>query len=139
MDFLKQVNPKLTDVDLKLNYTRVLCGFKIPGMSNIKIEKPINKLDVKPTLANMCNLKDTFSLGTNMFANKDFVCLNNERIITSRYYFDENWYEIKNGEIVNIDNVDSDTKKLLEQYYEYMKVELDISNSVSINNLLQKY
>ncbi len=139
MDFLKQVNPKLTDVDLKLNYTRVLCGFKIPGMSNIKIEKPINKLDVKPTLANTCNLKDTFSLGTNMFASKDFVCLNNERIITSRYYFDENWYEIKNGEIVNIDNVDSDTKKLLEQYYEYMKVELDISNSVSINNLLQKY
>ena len=139
IDFLKQVNPKLTDVDLKLNYTRDLCGFKIPGMSNIKIEKPINKLDVKPTLANMCNLKDTFSLGTNMFASKDFVCLNNERIITSRYYFDENWYEIKNGEIVNIDNVDSDTKKLLEQYYEYMKVELDISNSVSINNLLQKY
>lgn len=139
IDFLKQVNPKLTDVDLKLNYTRVLCGFKIPGMSNIKIEKPINKLDVKPTLANMCNLKDTFSLGTNMFASKDFVCLNNERIITSRYYYDENWYEIKNGEIVDIYNVDSDTKKLLEQYYKYMRVELDISNSVSINNLLQKY
>lgn len=139
IDFLKQVNPKLTDVDLKLNYTRVLCGFKIPGMSNIKIEKPINKLDVKPTLANICNLKDTFSLGTNMFASKDFVCLNNERIITSRYYYDENWYEIKNGEIVDIYNVDSDTKKLLEQYYKYMRVELDISNSVSINNLLQKY
>lgn len=139
LDFLKQVEPNMTDVDIKLNYTRVLCGFKIPGMSNIKIEKTVNKLDVKPTLANMCNLNDTFSLGTDMFANKDFVCLNNERIITSRYYYDENWYDRKTGEIVDMDNIDADTRKLLEEYYQYIKTELDISNSVSINNLLQTH
>ena len=137
IDFFKQTNPDITDVDLKLNYTRVACGFKIPGISNIVIEKPVNKLDIKPTLANMCNLEDNFSLGTNMFASKDFVCLNNERIITSRYYYDEYWYDRKTGEKIDIDNVEKDTKELLEVYYQNMKTELDISNSVSVNNLLK--
>ena len=30
----------------------------------------------------------------------------------------------------------NDTKELLERYYNYMKKELEISNSVTINNLL---
>lgn len=137
VDFLKQIDQNMTDVDLKLNYTRVVCGLKIPGISNITIEKPINKLDIKPTLAYMCNLEDNFSLGTNMFASKDFVCLNNERIITSRYYYDENWYNIKTGEIIDMNDIDEDTRELLEEYYQDMKTELNISNSVSVNNLLK--
>ncbi len=66
LDFLSYTNSEVTEVDIKLNYTRVACGFKIPGIEhNIEIEKPINKLDIKPTLAYLCNLEDTFSLGTN--------------------------------------------------------------------------
>lgn len=137
MDFLNYINPEITDVDLKLNYTRVACGFKVPQMQSIKIEKPINKLDIKPTLAYLCNLEDSFSLGTNMFASKDFVCLNNERIITSRYYYDEEWYDIQTGETLNWEELDEDTKELLNEYYQDMKMELDISNSISINNLLK--
>lgn len=137
IDFLDYTSSDMTDVDLKLNYTRVACGFKIPEMEHIKIEKPINKLDIKPTLAYLCNLEDTFSLGTNFFANKDFVCLNNERIITSRYYYDEEWYDRKTGEMLNWEELDEDTKKLLNEYYQDMKTELDISNSVTINNLLK--
>lgn len=137
IDFLRYIDSDLTDVDLKLNYTRVACGFRIPGIQEIKIEKPINKLDIKPTLAYLCNLEDSFSLGTNMFGNKDFVCLNNERIITSRYYYDENWYDIKTGELLNWDELEEDTKNLLNEYYQSMKVELAISNSVSIHNLLK--
>lgn len=138
IEFLSYIDVDITDVDLKLNYTRVACGFKMPGMEkHIEIEKPVNKLDVKPTLAYLCNLEDTFSLGTNMFANKDFVCLNNERIITSRYYYDEEWYDIKTGEILNWEELDEDTKKLLNEYYQDMKMELDISSSVSIHNLLK--
>lgn len=137
IDFLSYIDSDITDVDLKLNYTRVTCGFKIPGIEHIEIEKPVNKLDIKPTLAYLCNLEDTFSLGTNMFANKDFVCLNNERIITSRYYYDEEWYNIKTGEQLNWEELDEDTKGLLKEYYQDMKIELDISNSVSINNLLK--
>lgn len=137
IDFLNYTNPNMTDVDLKLNYTRVACGFKIPEMKHIEIEKPINKLDIKPTLAYLCNLEDTFSLGTNFFANKDFVCLNNERIITSRYYYDEEWYDRKTGEMLNWEELDEDTKELLNEYYHDMKTELDLSNSVTINNLLK--
>ncbi len=137
IDFLKATNEKLTDIDIKLNYTKVACGFKISGIKSIRIEKPINKLDIKPTLAYLCDLEDSFSLGTNLFANKDFVCLNNERIITSRYYYDENWYDIQTGEMLNWEELELETKDLLNSYYQSMKIELDISNSVSINNLLK--
>ena len=50
LDFLKQTNENLNDVDIKLNYIRVACAMKIPGIENLKIEKPVNKLDIKPTL-----------------------------------------------------------------------------------------
>lgn len=137
LDFLNYTNPEITDVDIKLNYTRVACGFKIPGIEHIEIEKPINKLDIKPTLAYLCNLEDTFSLGTNFFANKDFVCLNNGRMITSRYYYDENWYDKRTGEMLIWEELEEDTKELLNEYYQDMQTELDISNSVSIHNLLK--
>lgn len=102
-----------------------------------KIEKPVNKLDIKPTLAYLCELEDHFSLGTNMFANKDVVYLNNERIITSQYYYDEQWYDIKTGERLIMEELDEETQELLEGYAQEMKNQLDISNSVIIYNLLQ--
>ena len=137
-EFLKESNSDLTDVELKLNYIRVLCGMKIPGVNeHIKIDKVINKLDLKPTFAFLNNLEDGFSLGTNIFASKDFVCLNNGRIITQNYYFDEEWYNIATGEEVNLDNISQEEREKLEQYYEYMKKELDISFSVNVNNLLK--
>lgn len=137
-DFLIESGSNLTDIDLKLNYTRVLCGMKIPGVEkHIRIDKVINKLDLKPTFAYLCNLEDGFSLGTNIFASKDFVCLNNGRIITQDYYYDEDWYDIASGEKVNLDNITQEEKEKLEQYYNYMKKELDISFSVNINDLLK--
>lgn len=137
IEFLKEKEQDLTDVDIKLNYTRVLCGMKIPGAQNIKIDKVINKLDIKPTLAYLCNIEDGFSLGTNMLESKDFVCLNNERIISNEYYYDENWYDIKTGEEINLDNISNEEKQKLENYYNYMKRELDILLLVNINNLLK--
>ena len=137
IEFLNMLDNNLTDVDLKLNYTRVLCGLKIPGLKNLKIEKPVNKLDIKPTLTYLAGIEDGFSLGTNMFGKKDFVCLNNERIISSKYYYDEKWYDIYTGKEVDMENIDEDTKKMLNRYYNDMKMELDISNSISINNLLK--
>ena len=137
IEFLNMLDNNLTDIDLKLNYTRVLCGLKIPGLKNLKIEKPVNKLDIKPTLTYLAGIEDGFSLGTNMFGKKDFVCLNNERIISSKYYYDEKWYDIYTGKEVDMENIDKDTKEMLNRYYNDMKMELDISNSISINNLLK--
>lgn len=138
-EFLKENNLVLTDVDLKLNYTRVLAWMRIPNLKeHIKIDKVINKLDLKPTLAFLCNLQDTFSLGTNIFASKDFVCLNNARIIAQDYYFDEKWYDIKTGNEVDFENISEEEKMKLEQYKENMIKELDISYSVNINDLLRQ-
>ena len=130
IDFLKKVDNNLTDVDIKLNYTRVLAGMKIPGITEMKIEKPVAKLDIKPTLAYLCGLDEGFSLGTNMLGNKNFVCLNNERIITDKYYYDGDWYEINTG------NEIKETEEL-KKYHEYMQKELDISKSVILNNMLK--
>ena len=136
-DFLKETDPNLTDTDIKLNYIRVACGMKIPGMEHIKIEKPVSKLDIKPTFAYLIDGNPGFSLGTNIFGRKDFICLNNERIVTSRYYFDEKWYRIKDGAEINIEELPQDERELLEDYYEKMRRELDISISISINDLLK--
>ncbi len=137
LDFLSYINEDITDVDLKLNYTRVACGFKVPKMENTQIDKPVNKLDIKPTLAYLCNLDDKFSLGTNMFKSKDFICLNNERIITAGEYYDEQWYDRQTGETLEWEQLNEETKIRLNNYYQNMKIELDISNSVSVNNLLK--
>ena len=137
IEYLKETTPNLTDTDIKLNYIRVACGMKIPGIEHLKIEKPVSKLDIKPTFAYLCNLDEEFALGTNMFARKDFICLNNERIVTSRYYFDESWYEKNTGSLVDIENLSTEEKELLERYQNNMRTELDISKSIQIYNLLK--
>ena len=137
IDFLKSTKKDINDVDVKTNYINVACGMKIPGIKNLKIEKPVNKLDIKPTFAYLIDEKEGVSLGTNMFARKDFISLNNERIVTSRYYYDEKWFKRKDGTEVDFDLISDDEKKLLEEYYDDMKKELDISVSISINNLLK--
>ena len=137
LDFLQKTDSNLTDTDIKLNYIRVACGMKIPGIENMKIEKPVSKLDIKPTFAYLLDSDAGFSLGMNLFDRKDFICLNNERIVTSRYYFDEKWYRIKDGVEINLEEISQEEKGLLEEYYENMRKELDISISISINNLLK--
>ena len=46
-------------------------------------------------------------------------------------------YDRKPGESLNMENISEETRLLLEQYEQNMKTELDISNSISINNLLK--
>lgn len=136
MDFLKQLKPELNNVEIKLNYTRVACGLKIPGVGKYKITKMINKLDIKPTLCYLSGIEDGISLGTNAFASKNYVCLNNERIITDKYYYDGSWYEISTGNMIDLDSADTDIKQELTCYEKEMKEILDLSMSIIFNNLL---
>lgn len=138
IDFLEQVNTDITDTDIQLNYTRVLCGFKIPGVNHMVIDKPVNKLDIKPTFSYLCNIEDGLSLGTNMFYNKNFICLNNERIITDKYYYNGEWYDINTGNIIDRNTIDEIKIQELDNYYNFMRTELDLSISININNLLKK-
>ena len=137
--FLKDNKTAEHEIDYEIAYSRVLCGMKLPGAEkNQKIDKMINKLDLKPTLAYLCNIEDGFSLGTNIFESKDFICLNNERIITQDYYYNGNWYNVQTGEQINLEELPQEQKEKLENYYNYMKRELDISFSININDLLSK-
>lgn len=130
IEFLKELDSNLTDTDIKLNYIRVLAGMKIPGINNLRIDKPVSKLDIKPTLAYLCNTEEGISLGTNMLAKKDFICLNNERIVTDKFYYDELWYDIATGEIVEENDE-------LKKYRDFMQKELEISKSIVLENLLK--
>lgn len=130
IEFLKELDSNLTDTDIKLNYIRVLAGMRIPGINNLRIDKPVSKLDIKPTLAYLCNTEEGISLGTNMLAKKDFICLNNERIVTDKFYYDELWYDIETGEIVEENDE-------LKKYYKFMQKELEISKSIVLENLLK--
>lgn len=130
IEFLKELDSNLIDTDIKLNYIRVLAGMKIPGINNLRIDKPVSKLDIKPTLAYLCNTEEGISLGTNMLAKEDFICLNNERIVTDKFYYDEVWSNIETGEMV-------EENEELKKYRDFMQKELEISKSIVLENLLK--
>ena len=137
MDFIKKVKP-LNDIQTQINYSNVLCGMKIPGVKSMKIDKPTSKLDMKPTLCEICGVEDKFSLGMSMFSDKDFVCLNNGRIITDKYFYDGEWYTIQTGEKVDLSALSQEEVDKLNYYCDCLQKELDISLSINILNLLKK-
>lgn len=138
MEFLEQTDHKYNNVENEINYINVVCGMRIPGADKMKIEKTVSKLDIKPTLTYLSGIEDGFSLGTNMFGNKDFACTNNGIVITDEYYYNGDWFYRLNGEKINQNNLDEETKAKLDFYVKSMEEELNISNSVVLNNLLKK-
>ena len=88
----------------------------------------------------ICGLKDQdeFSIGQSMFSNKDFVCINNGKIITDKYYYDGDWYEIETGKQLNLDSMSQEEVEKLNDYVDSLQKELDISLSTNISNLLKK-
>ena len=138
MDFLEQTDHKYNNVENEINYINVVCGMRIPGADKMKIEKTVSKLDIKSTLTYLSGIEDGFSLGTNMFGNKDFACTNNGIVVTDEYYYNGDWFYRLNGEKINQNNLDEETKAKLDFYVKSMEEELNISNSVVLNNLLKK-
>lgn len=136
-NYLGYSQSEYNDIRMQFEFSNVLCGMKIPGVSNVEIDEPISKSDIKPTLAQICNVKDDFSMGTSMFNRKSYVTINNGKIITKNYYFDgESWYLIETGEKIDMDSLSEEERETLRTYEQEAVKELDISNSVVINNLL---
>ena len=138
LDFIEETNHKYNTVETEINYINVPCGIRIPGVEHTNISKTVSKLDIKPTLCYLSGIEDKFSLGTNMFENKDFACLNNGVIVSDKYYYNGIWYYRSNGEKVDVEKIDDETKSKFNYYTECMENELAISNSVVLNNLLSK-
>lgn len=138
IDFLAKCNHQYYNhTELELNFVNVLCGMHIPEGRKKKIETPVSKIDIKPTLTELCGLEDGFSFGVSMFKDKEFVCLNNEMIITDKYCYDGEWHYISTGETIDVSSLDLEEQRKLNEYYNYMKRELDMSVSISVNNLLK--
>ena len=137
LEFIKESDHELNNVETEINYANVVCGIKIPGVEHMEIKKTVSKLDIKPTLSYISGLKDEVSLGTNIFGTKDFACLNNGIVVSDDYYYNGEWYDRKNGEEINIEDLDDKKKNQLNYYKNKMDEELTISNSIVLNNLLK--
>lgn len=137
LKFIKDVDHELNIPETEINYVNVVCGMRIPGVQSQEINKVVSKLDIKPTLSYISGIEDDFSLGNNIFGNKDFACLNNGVIVTNDYYYNGNWYNIKSGEKIDLDNIKEEQKRQFEYYKSSMEQEITISNSVILNNLLK--
>lgn len=137
IDFIKQ-EKEINDIQTQINYSNVLCALKIPGITDtLKITKPVSKVDIKPTLTQISGIEDGFSLGVSMFSDKEFACINNGRIITDKYFFDGDWYEIETSNQIKKDEVEKEIQEKLNYYEDCLKKELDISLSINILNLLK--
>ncbi|MBQ3408228.1 MAG: LTA synthase family protein [Clostridia bacterium] len=137
LDFIEEKDHRYDTVEVEINYINVPFGIRIPGVEHMEISKTISKLDIKPTLCFLTGLEDGFSIGTSVFGDKDFVCLNNGIIVTNDYYYNGNWFYRENGEQIDLENIDSELKQKLDYYIQCMDKEITISNSVILNNLLK--
>ena len=137
LDYLEEVDHKYNNVETEINYINTVCGLRIPGVKHMVIDKTISKLDIKPTICYLSGVKDGISLGTNMFGSKDFACLNNGIIVTDEYYFNGEWYYRKNGEKLDLSSLDEKQQEKIKNYERYMNTEMNISNSIILNNLLK--
>lgn len=137
LDYIEEKDHRYNTVETEINYINVPMVIRVPGVEHMEIDKTVSKLDIKPTVCFLTGTEDGFSIGTSMFGNKDFVCLNNGVIVTDDYYYNGYWYHRSNGEQIDIDNIDEELKNKLDYYIECMEKELSISNSVVLNNLLK--
>ena len=138
IEFLGYSRNNYNDARMQYEFSNVVCGIRIPGVSNVVIDEPVSKMDVKPTLAQICNVEDTFSLGTSIFNRNSYVAINNGKVITKDYYYDgDSWYILETGEKLDINSIPEEEKKRLDLYVEEALIEIEISNSVVVNNLLQ--
>ena len=140
IEFLGEDKENYNVARMQAEFSNVVCGMRIPGVSNVQIDYPVSKVDIKPTLMQIFNIEDKFSLGTSIFEQKPYVCINNGKIITDKYYYDtENWYYLENGEKIDMEKIDEETKKMLEMCNEYTDKEIGVSMSVLTENLLKDH
>ena len=139
MDFVREVTPEYNELTKNLNYLSLLCGIKVPGLDSMKIDTPVSKVDIKPTLLQISGIEDNFSLGMSIFSNKDYALVSNgEIVIQDYYYYNNEWYYTYSGEKVDLDNIDEDIKNRLLDYVRMTYLELDISSSILVNDLFKE-
>lgn len=126
------------DARMQFEFSNIACGLRIPGVENIKIEYPTSKIDIKSTILQILGIEEEFSMGKSIFDGKPSVVINNGKIITSEYLYNgSEWYYLSTGEKVDYSKISEELKKQLDEYVKQMEIELGISNSIVVENLLK--
>lgn len=140
IEFLGEDKENYNVARMQFEFSNVACGMRIPGVSNLEINTPVSKVDIKPTLMQIANIEDAFSLGNSIFEGKPYVCVNNGKIIKDGYYYDaENWYHLADGQMLDWEILGEEVRNDLEKTVEYTEKELGISMSVLVDNLLKDH
>lgn len=140
IEFLGYNKNDYNDARMQCEFTNVLAGMRIPGVEPMTLEEPVSKSDIKPTLAQICNLEDTFSMGISMFDRQSYAAVNNGKVVTKKYFYDgTGWFKLSDGERVDLNSLSEIEREALKNYEKEAISEIDISNSVVIKNLLQKH
>lgn len=137
LEYLGEDKQNYNDARMQFEYSNVAAGMRIPGINKMQIDNPTNKIDIKPTLMQILDIEDEFSIGASMFSNRDYTCINNGKVITNEYLFDGQWKKLSTGEIIDKNTLDENEKNKLDKYEENMYTELDMSKSVVVKNLLK--
>lgn len=138
IEFLEEDAQNYNAVRMQFEFSNVVCGMKIPGVASQTIDYPVSKVDIKPTLLQISGIQDEFSLGTSIFVEKPYVCINNGKMVTEQYYYDaEDWYELETGNKLDFEQMEEGLRKDLENKIQYMNQELGISMSILTQNLLK--
>ncbi|MBP3595880.1 MAG: LTA synthase family protein [Clostridia bacterium] len=124
---------------MQAEFTNVACGIRIPGIQNIKIEYPTSKVDLKTTILQILGIEEEITIGKSIFDGKPSVIINNGKIITNEYFYDaSNWYYLSTGEKIDLETIPPELKQQLTEFENQMKIELGISNSIVVENLLKE-
>ena len=122
---------KYTDFEDTTKDIHIPFGIKIPNINESSIiEKSLAKIDIKPTILDLLDVEDKFSIGTSIFSNKDYSFIKGLGFITSKYYYmNGKYYERVSGEEIKATD---DLEKLLQK----MENEIYLSDTIIKNNLI---
>ena len=122
---------KYTDFEDATKDIHIPFGIKIPNINESSIiEKSLAKIDIKPTILDLLDVEDKFSIGASIFSNKDYSFIKGLGFITSKYYYMHGkYYDRVSGEEIEATD---DLEKLLQK----MENEIYLSDTIIKNNLI---
>ena len=125
----------VSDYDYELSRKVPLIIWSKDLKENKKISTPMGMIDVLPTLGNMLNVSNKFSLGQDIMSIKEedgIVVFKDSSYITNKIY-----YSAKNNEAYTLSN-GVITDDYIEKKSKYAEGIIDVSNNIITYNLIPK-
>jgi lipoteichoic acid synthase len=119
-----------TDFENTTKDVHVPFGIKIPNVEGAKtVENAVAKIDIKPTILDLLNVEDKFSIGSSIFTSKDYAFIKGLGFITSKNY-------CINGKYYNREEKEIEATEELEKLLHKMENEIYLSDTIIKNNLI---